>query len=129
MSVLLSGPTTWPSPSWDLQVYTTGVALTLVIRVRPSSRLGGERALNELIWEHGPGPGRFLLGIELSDGRRATGMPLPDQDGDLVLHSSSGSGGQASVEQSWWLSPLPPEHHRPPPPPDVPPGSWFAGRG
>ena len=60
-------------------------------------------------WGRGPGPGRFLLGIELSDGRRASGLPAPDRDDDLVFHSGSGSGGEASVEQTWWLSPLPPD--------------------
>jgi hypothetical protein len=109
MSVLLSRTDDVAVALMGLQVYTTGVAFTLVVRVRPSSRLGEERDLSELIWGHGPGPGRFLLGIELSDGRRASGMPMPDQDGDLVFHSGSGSGGQSSVEQSWWLSPLPPE--------------------
>jgi len=94
---------------FGLQVYTTGVAFTLVIRVRPSSQLGTGRALNELVWGRGPGPGRFLLGIELSDGRRASGLPTPDRDSDLVFHSGSGSGGEASVEQTWWLSPLPPD--------------------
>jgi hypothetical protein len=93
-----------------LQVYTTGVSFTLVIRVRPSSPLSTARSLNELVWAHGPGPSRFLLGIELSDGRRRTsGMPMPEEGGDLVFHSGSGSGGEASVEQSWWLSPLPPD--------------------
>jgi hypothetical protein len=93
----------------ELQVYTTGVAFTLVIRMRPSSQLRGGRGLNELIWGHGPGPGSFLLGVELSDGRRASGMPIPDRDSDLVFHPGGGSGGEASVEQTWWLSPLPPD--------------------
>jgi hypothetical protein len=94
---------------FGLQVYTTGVAFTLVIRVRPSSQLGSGRALNELVWGRGSGPGRFLIGIELSDGRRASGLSMPDRDSDLVFHSGSGSGGEASVEQTWWLSPLPPD--------------------
>ena len=93
-----------------LQVYTTGVAFTLVIRVRPSSRLGTGNTLNELVWGQGPGEGRFLLGIELSDGRRRTsGSPEPGRAGELVFHPSAGSGGMSSVEQSWWLSPLPPD--------------------
>jgi hypothetical protein len=94
---------------FGLQVYSTGVAFTLVVRVRPSSQLAEGRGLNELIWEHRPGAGRFLLGIELADGRRSSGLPTPGHDGDLVFHPGSGSGGDASVEQSWWLSPLPPE--------------------
>lgn len=91
------------------QVYTTGVSFTLVVRVRPSSPLGSGHALNELIWEQRPGAGRFLLGVELADGRRASSGSMRRRDSDLVFHSGSGSGGQASVEQTWWLSPLPPE--------------------
>jgi hypothetical protein len=91
------------------QVYTTGVSFTLIVRARPSSELARTRGLNELIWQHGPEAGRFLLGIELADGRRAGGMRMGHGESDLVFHSGSGSGGESSVEQSWWLSPLPPE--------------------
>jgi hypothetical protein len=91
-----------------LQVYTTGVSFTLVVRARPSSELARAGRLNELIWEHRPGAGRFLLGVELADGRRVSGMRMGERDTDIVFHSGSGSGGEASVEQSWWLSPLPP---------------------
>ncbi len=94
---------------FGVQVYTTGLSFTLVVRVRPSSPLGSGYALNELIWDHRPGGGRFLLGVELSDGRRASSRPAPRRDGDLVFHPASGSGGEASVEQTWWLSPLPPD--------------------
>jgi hypothetical protein len=92
-----------------LQVYTTGVSFTLVVRARPSSELARTQGLNELIWQHGAGAGRFLLGVELADGRRASGMRMGERDTDLVFHSGSGSGGEASVEQTWWLGPLPPE--------------------
>lgn len=158
-----------------LQVYTTGVSFTLVVRARPSSEVARTRGLNELIWQHGPRAGSFLLGIELADGRRASGMRMGERDTDILFHSGSGSGGQASVGQSWWLSPLPPEGlltfvvrcadlgigetvteldasairraaddvvtlwpwepppeerlAEPPGAPDLPPDSWFAGRG
>ena len=92
-----------------LQVYTTGVAFTLIVRARPSSELTGARDLNELIWQHGPAAGRFLLGIELADGRRASGMRMGEPGTGLVFHSGGGSGDRASVEQTWWLSPLPPD--------------------
>lgn len=94
---------------FGLQVSTTGVAFTLVVRVRPSSPLAAAHALDGLIWQHRPGGGQFLLGVELSDGRRASSRPLPRRDGGLVFHPGSGSSGEASVEQSWWLSPLPPD--------------------
>jgi hypothetical protein len=93
-----------------LNVYTTGVALQLVVRMRPEAATTTGRDLNELVWGHGPSGGRFLLGVELSDGRRATGLGHPrSSDGGLVFTSGGGSGGRASVEQAWWLHPLPPE--------------------
>jgi hypothetical protein len=99
-----------------LSVYTTGVSFDLVVRLRPDAARAGGRDLNELIWGHGHGPateqGGFLLGVELADGRRASNLsgrhgPVPG-DG-IVFTPGGGSGGIASVEQSWWLHPLPPE--------------------
>ena len=92
-----------------LQVYTTGVSFTLVIRLRPGSQLVAGRSLNGLVWEHGPGSGRLMMGLELSDGRRVSTLRLPGGAEGVVFASGGGSGGEASVEQSWWLSPLPPE--------------------
>ena len=92
-----------------LQVYTTGVSFTLIVAVRPSSLGRTGRGLDELVWEHGPGSPRFLLGVELSDGRRAGGHRGRGPEGDLVFHPGSGSGGAAFIDQSWWLSPLPPD--------------------
>lgn len=109
MSVVLARTDDVAVALLGLQVYTTGVSFTLVIRVRPSSPLGAGRALNDLVWEHRPGGGQFLLGVELSDGRRASSRRAPGRDGDLVFHAGGGSGGRTSVEQSWWLSPLPPD--------------------
>ena len=92
-----------------LQVYTTGVSFTLVVRVRPSSQQLVGRSLSELVWEHGPGSGRLMMGLELSDGRRVSTLRLSGSADDVVFTNGGGSGGEASVEQSWWLSPLPPE--------------------
>ncbi len=92
-----------------LQVHTTGVSFTLVVRVRPSSERLAGRSLNELVWEHGPGAGRLLMGLEFSDGRRVSTLGTPGAANDVVFTNGGGSGGEASVEQSWWLNPLPPE--------------------
>ena len=92
-----------------LQVYTTGVAFTLVVRVRPSSQQLAGRSLNDLVWERGPGSGRLMMGLELSDGRRVSTLRMPGAPDDIVFTNGGGSGGEASVEQSWWLNPLPPE--------------------
>jgi hypothetical protein len=91
-----------------LQVYTTGVAFELTVRMRPSARQRFPHTLDELVWRHGPDGSRFLLGVEFADGRRASSLPGVD-GGDVVFHPGGGSGGVATVEQSWWLSPLPPE--------------------
>jgi hypothetical protein len=98
-----------------LQVFTTGLSFDLALRSR-SGRNG--RDLDDLLFEHRPHrSGSFLLGIELSDGRRQSSAPgagwgadpWPRSDADVVFHAGGGGGGDRSVDQSWWLSPLPPE--------------------
>ena len=91
-----------------LQVYSTGVTFELAVRVRPSAadRIG--RSLQELFWHHPPARGgRILLGVEFADGRRVNNLRR-DADG-IVFHQGGGSGGETSIDQSWWLSPLPPD--------------------
>jgi hypothetical protein len=91
-----------------MAVYTTGVSLDLVVRLRPDAAQAAGRDMNEIVWGHGRRSGRFLFGVELADGRRASSLHRPEGGEGLVFVSGSGSGGQASVEQSWWLNPLPP---------------------
>jgi hypothetical protein len=96
-----------------LSVYTTGVSFDLVVRLRPDAAQAAGHDLNELVWGHGPAPARggFLLGVEFADGRRASnlaGRPGPTPGDEIVFTQGGGSGGMASVEQSWWLNPLPP---------------------
>lgn len=91
-----------------LQVYTTGVAFQLVVRMRPAAQEALGRDLDELFWGHRSGAGRsFMFGVEFADGRRA-GTYGHFGDGDVIFHQGSGSGGDASIEQNWWLSPVPP---------------------
>ena len=93
----------------SLQVYTSGVSFQLVVRVRPSVTETVGRNLNELFWEHGPGAARrFLFGVELADGRRAATLPGVGADEQVIFHSGRGGGGEYSIDQSWWLSPVPP---------------------
>ena len=95
-----------------LSVYTTGVSFDLVVRLRPDAARTGGLGLDELFWGHGRGQHGFLLGVEFADGRRAsnlTGRPGPVPGDEIVFTPGGGSGGEASVEQSWWLNPLPPE--------------------
>jgi hypothetical protein len=89
-------------------VHTTGVLLELAVRCRAD--VVAERRLPELVFAHGEAP-NLLLGLELADGRRVSnldgfhGVPAPDE---VFFHPAGGGGGQLSVEQSWWLSPVPP---------------------
>ncbi len=53
-----------------LQVSSTGVSFHLTVRVRAAALRRADRRLTELVWDHGPRRGRFLLGVEFSDGRR-----------------------------------------------------------
>jgi hypothetical protein len=91
-----------------LQVYSTGLSFELAVRVRPSAAGTVGRSLQELFWDHPPHSAtRFLLGIELGDGRRVTNLRAGADD--VVFHPGGGGGGDTSVDQEWWLSPLPPE--------------------
>lgn len=94
-----------------LRVYTTGIAFDLAVRVR-SWPDDDHRGLSELVFEHGRRGGRLLVGVELSDGRRASNVGRRGVERDpsaIVFRPAGGGGGQLAVDQSWWLSPVPPE--------------------
>jgi len=91
-----------------LQVHSTGVTFELTVRVRPSARAELGHRLQELVWDRGRGTARFLLGVELADGRRGSSVPGRSSE-DVFFHSRGGSDGDSSISQRWWLSPLPPE--------------------
>ena len=93
-----------------LQVHMTGLSFGLVVRMRPGAV--PPRRLDGLFFSPPPTRVRFLLGVELADGRRVTNLEehwRPGPDDDLVLNQGGGSGGDTAVDQSWWLSPLPPD--------------------
>jgi hypothetical protein len=91
-----------------LQVHSTGVSFHLTVRARAAALRRLDNRLTELVWDHGPRGGRFLMGVEFADGRRASSVPGASSEG-VVFHSGGGGGGETSIDQSWWLSPLPPE--------------------
>jgi hypothetical protein len=98
-----------------VQVFSTGIAFTVVLRCRPEALPADEVDLGGLMWRGRPGQGpELLVGVEFADGRRASSLSGRDPFGapvaaeTLVLTQGSGSGQQLSVEQEWWLSPLPP---------------------
>jgi hypothetical protein len=91
-----------------LQVYSTGVSFDLVVRARPSvTEL--VRRLDEVVWMHGPQRNRFMVGVELSDGRRASNLPSVGHAEDVLFAHRGSAGGEGSACQTWWLHPLPPE--------------------
>jgi len=64
------------------------------------------------VFEHGRRASQLLIGVELSDGRRASnlgGRNVGEDPSGHVFHAAGGGGGQLSVDQSWWLSPVPTE--------------------
>jgi hypothetical protein len=92
-----------------MQVHTTGLAFDLTVRARPGARAANR--LDGLFFGPPSTPTHFLLGVELTDGRRVTNLEepwRPRADRDLVLSQGSGSGSETIVDQSFWLSPLPP---------------------
>lgn len=104
-----------------ITAFTTGVAFNLAVRLRVAPdglRRGG---LYELISPYGP-PGmdvdldrRLLFGVEYADGRTATNLsssrwpPKDQDDGRPVLMPNGGGGGEFSVDNQFWLSPVPPD--------------------
>jgi hypothetical protein len=87
-----------------MQVYSTGVAFDLGVRVRPGSLSGAE--LHDVLWRPGTPP--LLVGLELADGTRVDNVDEPRPGGDVVFRQGGGSGSENSVDHSWWLSPVPP---------------------
>ncbi|SDG56135.1 hypothetical protein [Klenkia brasiliensis] len=81
------------------QVYSTGVALDLVVTTRSAAE-----ELHEHVFggRRGRGP---LLGVQFADGRRGS---LHGEGGDVLLTSRGGGGGGRSVQQGLWLHPVPP---------------------
>lgn len=90
------------------RAYGNGIALDLAVRAR--ARPDHVHGLFEAV--DGYGTDRLLLGLEYADGRTTSGPPGPPLD-DLpedapLLHHGGGYGGDLSVDQTYFLSPLPP---------------------
>jgi hypothetical protein len=106
-----------------IEAFSTGFRFTLAVRLRrPGPELVHGR-LFMLITSHvHPGieiplADRLLLGLEYANGHRAStlqdmrmrGPGAVADDRQLVLVQQGGGGGGASVDQSYWASPLPPD--------------------
>jgi hypothetical protein len=103
------------------EAFSTGFQFTLAVRLRRARPELARGGLLMLLDPHHPGieiplPKRLLLGLEYSDGRRAstlqdirTGGPLAVPGGqELTLAQHGGSGGDRSADETFWVSPLPP---------------------
>ena len=107
----------------QIEAFSTGFRFTLAVRLRqprPDLARGG---LFMLIGGHSrpgfevPLRDRLLLGIEYANGDRASTLQdmrisRPDAVADeqrLVLAQQGGGGGDRSVDQTYWVSPLPAE--------------------
>lgn len=95
------------------QLYSNGLAFTMVIRLRRTYR-HGTHPIHDLIGRTtAPDSEPFLFGVQYADGRTATnvesGWPMNDAEdtGDPdrpLLTTTSGSGGDRSVDQATgWL--------------------------
>lgn len=99
-----------------VQVFTTGVSLTIGLCCRPEVLDSLEdHGIGDLLWRHGRRGDRLMFGVEFADGRRASNVsPVVDPFGGpgdpegLVLSPGGGGGGQLSADHTWWISPLPP---------------------
>lgn len=97
--------------------YTTGLRFRLAVRMRTRAP-SVEGISRVLTGYHSPGDDpdqRLLLGVEFSDGRRASnlgGGPLPEYLPDPtapLLSPCGGGGGDRAQDLDYWLSPLPPD--------------------
>ena len=105
----------------QVEAFSTGFRFTLAVRVRqvPTELIRGELFMH--ITAHVPDleiplENRLLVGIEYSDGRRASTLgdtwtfrPDAEMGSDqLVLVPQGGGGSELAVDQSFWVAPLPP---------------------
>jgi hypothetical protein len=106
-----------------VEAFSTGFRFTLAIRLRrprPELAHGGLFALVSAHAHPGreiPPEDRLLLGVEYADGRRAStlenmrmmGPAAEVDDTQLVLVQNGSRGGEGSVDQTYWVTPLPPD--------------------
>lgn len=101
------------------QAYSTGVAFTLVVRLRvPPAGRHHDRVFEMLHtgpWGRAPTCDRLVLGFELGDGSRVSNLssdrPWTDQVPDPaapMLQPQGGGGGGRTYDLGFWLSPVPP---------------------
>jgi len=104
------------------RLFTTGIQLDLIVRLRTDPAGPLRFRLHELIGFFGHGDDsaadqRLLLGLDNADGRTVTNLtgpawPAPGEaEPDPrrpTLMPGGGGGGDRSFDQSYWLTPVPP---------------------
>ena len=107
----------------QMEAFSTGFQFTLAVRLRqagPELVGGGLFMLTSAHARPGveiPLDQRLLLGVEYADGHRAStlrdmqmrGPGAMTGDQQLVLVQHGGGGGDRTVDQNYWVSPLPPD--------------------
>ena len=103
-----------------ITAFTTGVAFNLAVRLRVAPDRVRGHGLSALISPRLPSgvnvdaDQRLLLGVEYADGRTAINTdnrvwpPGQQDEHEPLLMASGGGGGDLSVDQGFWLSPVPP---------------------
>ena len=104
-----------------LRVFSTGIQLDLMVRVRTEPGGALRYRLHELVGGFVPAEDtagqRLLLGLEYADGRTATNLTGPawwpaegaEPDPEHpTLMPVGGGGGDRSIDQGYWLTPVPP---------------------
>jgi len=104
-----------------ITAFTTGVAFNLAVRLRVAPDRVRGHGLSALISPRLPSgvnvdaDQRLLLGVEYADGRTAINTdnrvwpPGQQDEHEPLLMASGGGGGDLSVDQGFWLSPVPPD--------------------
>lgn len=94
--------------------YSTGIAISLLIRLRHSNRAELAHDLFGHPPHRGGSRGGLLVGVAYPDGRTASNVsaaPFPDPQLDAdhpTLAQRGGGGGGRSFGIDYWLTPLPP---------------------
>lgn len=101
-----------------VEVFAEGFTFELVAMATLDPRDGAAGRIEPMLFHHhrlpegGEIPDAMLrVGVEFSDGRKATNMPAPGfgppAEGTIVLRAGGGGGSDERYAQAFWVWPLP----------------------